>query len=130
MAGGARRSSDFEPNDFDLSRYFKINFGIAVGAKSDGLITIDTGCTFFDEDRQAHLSINLGVQSPQAENSKIRVVTKVLAEKRGLENVSFATRDELDAIVLQAKTAAKDTFFNLATEETRAIMEVVNDASG
>ena len=129
IAFGYVNTFEFELDGFDLSRFFKMSFGVVRGITRDGLTTIDIGCTFFDQERNAYLSVNLSVESPSRENSKIRIITKVLAEKRGLEGVSYANRDQLDMILLEAKSAAKDTFFNCATDETHEIMGAVNDAS-
>lgn len=128
IAYGYVNAFEFDPEGFDLSRFFKMNFGVKLGGGTDGLDTIDTGCTFVDRGRDAHLSVNLQIRGPSDGAANVRVITKVMAEKRALEGVSYADRAQIDAILLDAKSAAKDTFFDFATGETHAIMGAVNDA--
>jgi hypothetical protein len=119
---------DFEPKGFDLSRYFKLNFGVDVGAGEAGLLGLNTGFRFYDSRQDMYLSVNLGVESPTPEHPMAQVVTKVSAERRGLENVSFANKNCLVELVVAAKEAANETFFGFATQETHDIMGVVTDA--
>lgn len=120
---------EFAPDDFDVSRYFKMNFGISVGAPSAGLLALDTGCMFFDETRNMYLTVHLSVQSASEEDQKIRLLTRVLAERRGIEGITFAMRSELRELILGAKQVAKDTFFGFATDETHTLMGAVPDAA-
>ncbi|MFH0902219.1 MAG: TIGR04255 family protein [Pseudomonadota bacterium] len=120
---------ELDPEGFDLSRFFKMSFSVSVGARDAGLLSLDTGCVFFDKGRNVHLSVNLTVESPTEENSRIRVVTKVSAERRGIEDASFAKHELLQSMIADARQAAKDTFFSFATDDTHAIMGVVTDAA-
>lgn len=115
--------------DFDLSRYFRMSFGITTGPAQDGLHRFELGYEFLDRHRDVHLTVNLSVDSGTPEADTVRVVTKVFAEKRGLEGISFATRDQLAAANVATKEAAKTTFFELATEETHTLMGAVSDAA-
>lgn len=120
---------EFAPDNFDVSKYFKMNFGISVGAPDAGLLALDTGCMFFDEKRNMYLTVHLSVQSASEEDRKVRVITRVLAERRGIEGVSYSMRDQLGALIVEAKEAAKSTFFGFATDETHTLMGAVADAS-
>lgn len=125
---GYMNTFDFEPKGFDLSRYFKLNFGVDVGSGEAGLLGLNTGFRFYDAGRDMYLSVNLGVESPTAEHPVVQVVTKVAAERRGLEDISFANKPALVDLVVAAKEAAKETFFGFATPDTHAIMGAVTDA--
>lgn len=119
---------EFEPSGFDVSRYFKLNVAVELEEFKTGLVGVETGFRFHDEAKNESLTLSLAAEAGSVSIPKVGVVTKVFAEKRPVELVSFANVDSLPKLVHAAKEAAKRTFFGFATEETRAIMEAVDDA--
>ena len=117
----------FDPTDFDLSRFFRINFAVDIGTPEAGLIDVGMNFDFFDVKREVRLLIDLRAEGPTLEVPDIRVVTKIFAEKRGLERVSFGDQQALFDEVLATKSAARDTFFRFTTERTHDYMESVSD---
>lgn len=121
---------EFEPEDFDLSRYFRMNFALTIdGLTNVELQRFDIGSVLFDVARGMHLSINLSVEGPSETVPRVQVQTKVFAEKRGPDAASFFSDAQLGESIVRAKEAAKAAFFGLATDETHRIMGAVTDAA-
>ncbi len=120
---------EFEPDDFDLSRYFKLSFGVEVGVENAALMQFDSGFRFYDTTRDMAVSVQIFVESATKEQPRVGVRTKVFAEKRGIDDMSFAATEGLLREIHTAKELAKETFFGFATEETHAIMGAVDAAA-
>jgi uncharacterized protein (TIGR04255 family) len=118
---------DFPASGFDVSQYFKLNFALDVGIDPIELLGMTTGCQFFDARRSLNMSLSLSAES--APDDIVRVTTKVSAERRGIEQVTFADADPLRQLVVAAKDAAKETFFSFATDATHQLMGAVHAAS-
>ena len=116
---------EFPAEGFDLSKYFLINVGVEVGIADPGLLGLDAGFRLFDKEGNVYLVVELNAV-PLGDEASIGVTTKVLAERRGLEEVSFANREELAKLVRSTKEAAKEVFFGFATDETHRIMGAVH----
>ena len=117
----------FDSTDFDLSRFFKLNFAVDIGTPDAGLIDVGIKFDFFDSKREVRLLIDLRAEGPTVEVPDIRVVTKIFAEKRGLERLSFGDQQILLDEVFATKLAARDTFFRFTTDRTHEFMEMVSD---
>lgn len=112
----------FPVSSFDLSKYFRLSLGIGVPAAQQGLLALETNFRLFDKFRAADVMINLLVNPILDEAKQLQVQTKIVAERRGLEELSFKDRDSIFDEILKAKEAAKVMFFDFATEETHNIM--------
>lgn len=126
---GYVNSFTFGPENFDLSKYFRLNMGIGVRIADGSLMAIETGCKWHDESRRMTLALRLDAESGSPAEPAIRVVTKVHAENQALTS-SFAEGDVLLAAITAAKEAAKATFFEFATSATHGMMGAVEDAQG
>jgi hypothetical protein len=115
---------DFASEDFDLSKYFRINFGVEVPSASQGLSGLEVRFGFVDAElASAHVITELMVQPlGQGADQRLVVQTKVRAESHGLQNCGFGSRDRLSEAVFAAKEAAKRVFFEIATEATHTLM--------
>ena len=120
----------FGADDFDLSKYFAINVGVDVGAEDAGLLGLSAAFRFFDESKTMYLNVELSAEAVPGDQRVIGVTTKVFAERRGVEQLSFGNGEQLLDQVRLTKEAAKDAFFSLATEETHAMMGVVHASDG
>jgi hypothetical protein len=118
----------FTPEEFDLSRFFRVNFSADLGA-GVGLGSFEAKFTFDDRPAGARISFDLAAFGAEGEGKPVRLVTKVFAEKRDFE-ATFADTALLDQKIHEAKEAAKGCFFALATEETHARMGAVHEAGG
>lgn len=120
----------FPADGFDVSRFFKLNVGFDIGPSASGLLGLGTMVRVYDAERVVYLTVELSAEGPTDERAETTVTTKVVAEKRGLEGLSFADASRLDETITAAKDAAKETFFRFATAETHRMMGAVTDASG
>ena len=112
----------FPVTSFDLSKYFRLSLGIGVPAAQNGLLALETNFRFFDKSRAADVMVNLLVNTTLDESKQLQVQTKVVAERKGIEECFFTDQDRILAEILKAKEAAKVMFFDFATEETHNIM--------
>jgi hypothetical protein len=112
----------FPALDFDLSKYFRLSLGIGVEAAQKGLLDLETNFRLFDAAHAADVVINLLVHTEEDEGRQLQVQTKIVAERRGIEECSFKDKDKILVELLRAKKAAKSMFFDFATEETHKIM--------
>jgi uncharacterized protein (TIGR04255 family) len=106
----------------DLSKYFRLSLEIGVEAAQKGLLALETNFRLFDELHASDVIINLLVNSRPDEDQQLRVQTKVVAERRGIEEYSFKDSERILEDLLRAKEAAKAMFFDFATEETHRLM--------
>jgi hypothetical protein len=76
----------------------------------------------FDQLRAADVIINLSVNTILEEDKQLQVQTKVVSERKGIEECYFRDQDRILAEILKAKESAKVMFFDFATEEMHNIM--------
>jgi len=112
----------FPASNFDLSKYFRLSLGIGVPAAQKGLLALETNFRLFDQLRAADVIINLSVNTILEEDKQLQVQTKVVAERKGIEECYFRDQDRILAEILKAKESAKVMFFDFATEEMHNIM--------
>lgn len=112
----------FPASNFDLSKYFRLSLGIGVPIAEQGLLALETNFRLFDNVHEADVMINLLVNPVLGEDQQLQVQTKVVAERRSIEELSLKDRDNILDEILKAKEAAKVMFFDFATEETHDIM--------
>lgn len=110
---------NFPLEDFEFPAFFKLDLSLDVEAPNAGLLGL-TSSFHFRESTGAYVRIELSAE-PRGDET-ISVVTKVLAELRDLDEVSFADTARLLPLIKDAKAAAKRTFFNFATKRTHDIM--------
>ena len=120
----------FDASGFDLSKNFSINVGVDVGAEAASLLGLTTAFRFYDPAQNMYLTVELSAESVPSVDGEIGVTTKVFAERRGVENLSFVDSARLLEQVASTKEAAKESFFSLATQETHTIMGVVHASDG
>jgi hypothetical protein len=80
----------FSPDDFDVSRFFKLSLSFDVGSETAGALGLRTEFRLYDPTHTIYLIVQLTAEGPADEKSDISVTTRVLAEKRGLEGLTFA----------------------------------------
>jgi hypothetical protein len=130
VAFGYTNQFSFPAEGFDISRYFKLTIGFDIGPSATGLLGLATSFRVYDAARNLYLIVELAAEGPTSERPGATVTTKVVAERRGLESISFADRASVADLLIGSKEGAKATFFEFATEETHALMGAVRDATG
>jgi hypothetical protein len=113
---------------FDLSQYFKLNIGVHVGEPWSELAGFEIALRFEAPATTTHLMVGLKAESPTDE-APITVTTKVYAERREAPDLSWSTVDVIATILCDVKEAAKQAFFDFATDVTHDSMGVVWDAA-
>jgi hypothetical protein len=124
-------------DDFDLSALFRLNYGVSLkyrGSMEDfspPLLGMGSSFRFPDVDGTTGLTVELnadtmglGAQGEPPEK-KLRVITKVVANKRVPDGTTFADRDRLLKEFDRARQSAKRTFFGFTTEKTHDVMGAV-----
>jgi hypothetical protein len=96
--------------------------GIGVQAADKGLLALETNFRLFDASRSADVIVNLAVHTGGEEGPQLQVQTKIVAERRSVEEGSLKDHASILAELVNAKEAAKAMFFDLATDETHRIM--------
>ena len=115
----------FSGKNFDLSRYFKVNFATGVSSASNGLAHLDIAFSV----QHPNVVINLRVAPESMGSDTIIVTTRVEAHKVVEEECSFQDDEKILELICEMKTAAHMVFFDLATEETHLIMGAQYDKS-
>jgi hypothetical protein len=113
---------------FDLSHHFKLNIGVNVGEPWSELAGFETTLRFEAPATTTHLMVGLKAESP-TDAAPITVTTKVYAERRQAPDLTLSKVDEIATILCEVKEAAKQAFFDFATDLTHASMGVVWDAA-
>jgi hypothetical protein len=108
----------FPGKDFDLSRYFKVNFATGLKSADAGLGNLDI--TFSVLNPSVTINVRVSPASPDLE--AIIVTTRVEAQKIVEGVCSFENDDKLLELIGEMKNAAHSVFFDLATQETHDLM--------
>ena len=108
--------------DFDLSQYFKINFGTNAESAKNGLGALEVKFKLNYLENNSDVEVNISVFPESPESDQIAITTKVIAYKAIEKDYSFEEKDNILDIVMDAKNAARAVFFDLATTETHKIM--------
>lgn len=104
--------------DFDLSRYFKVNFGTGVSYANNGIGALEI--VFSVHEPETRISVRV---TPDPSDSEIIIVTtRVEARKLVEESFSFEDSEQILELIGEMKEAAKSVFFDLATNKTHDIM--------
>jgi hypothetical protein len=119
---GYANTFHFPVSGLDLSNYFRLSLEIGVEAAQKGLLALETNFRLFDESHASDIIINLLVDSGPDEDKPVRVRTKVVAERSGIDAYSFKDSELILEELFRAKQAAKAMFFDFATEETHKLM--------
>lgn len=118
---GYINSFELEPDDFDLSRYFRLSVGVGAETARAGLGALNV--TFrVTPGPNCDVKSSLLVEADPL-SGKVSVRTKVVGELRVL-HFSFLDQADIHATTAEAKRAAKRSFFDLTTDETRELMGV------
>ncbi|WP_437874442.1 hypothetical protein [Sorangium sp. So ce513] len=118
---GYINSFELEPDGFDLSRYFRLSVGVGAETARAGLGALNV--TFrVTPGPNCDVKSSLLVEADPL-SGKVSVRTKVVGELRGL-HFSFLDQADIHAATAEAKRAAKRSFFDLTTDETRELMGV------
>ena len=112
----------FPQADFDLSRYFKLEFGVGSNAAKNGLSALEINFELTYVDTNTVVSVNLLVRPVLADARQVELRTMVEAQTPLDEAHTFLGHGELLDIIMTTKDIAKDVFFDLATETTHEIM--------
>jgi hypothetical protein len=126
---GYVNSFTFDAEDFDLSRYFRLNIEVDVGDDGLGLHGLKALFHLHQPSRRMQLAVEIEVEAPPENSDQLSVITKVVAHGRGADELSFADTEALHREISGAKDSAKEAFFGFATDETRAIIEAVEHAA-
>jgi hypothetical protein len=86
------------------------------------LLGLTSAFRFYDMARGVHLTVSLTAEVPAVDAGHVLVKTKVLAECRATEGLSYADGDGILRQVSVVKDAAKSAFFGFATEATCDLM--------
>lgn len=104
--------------DFDISQYFKVNFGTGVSSANEGIGNLEI--TFSVP--SPHVSISVRVYPETSNLENMIVTTRVEAQKIVEDDCSFEDNAKIVELISEMKEAAKLVFFDLATEKTHEIM--------
>lgn len=126
---GYVNSFTFDAKNFDLSRYFRLNIAVDVGDDGLGLHGLKAVFHLHELSRLMELTVEIEVDAPPESSGQLSVITKVVAQGRRAEELSFADSEALHREISGAKDAAKEAFFGFATDETHAILEAVEHAA-
>lgn len=115
---------EFPTTDFDLSKFFQLNFGADVPSAKGGLAGLEVRFRFMDSGLANTLVTVQLVVLPRGpdEANGLAVQTKVNAETHGFEGLGFGAVDAVLAAIVAAKEAAKRVFFEIATPDTHTLM--------
>lgn len=111
---------ELDAADFDVSRHFRLNVAVDVGQPEAGLLGMHTTFQLYNAREDLHHVVSLAAESDAGD--RVFVVTKVVAEIRGTNGVTFANRDHIAQQVNRVRAAAKRTFFEFATKHTHELM--------
>ena len=109
----------FSGDDFDLSQYFKVNFGTDVSYAEKGIGGLEIT---FSVSQPTHVMINIRVTPESPVSDDVVVTTRVEAHKVIEDECSFENDEKIMEIIGDMKESAKSVFFDLATDETHQIM--------
>ncbi len=112
----------FPNSKFDLSEYFKMNLNFTIEIEHTDLIGMKTDFNLIDQETNTHLILELSIEEDPANKDTIRLITKVNAEKVGIQHIPLNDVERIMATTLEVKTAAKTAFFGFATPSTHQIM--------
>lgn len=104
----------FPKKEFDLTKHFKIQIGIATPEESFGLRGIQTAFNFIDAKRSINTKVDFNLEEDRNNSNQIKVVTRVFSEKLGLSNKSFFDVDDILETTKEIKEVAKQVFFEIA----------------
>ena len=125
---GYTNTFSFPAEDFDVSRYFHVNFAVALPGHDDlDLGGVETDFRFLDPSVDAVLNVQLKIDARFEEEAEVVVRTRVTCEMN-TEGLGFGQTPEVDAAVVRAKNIAKNCFFALATPALHERMGVHYDA--
>lgn len=115
---------EFPATDFDLSKYFRLNFGADVPSAQGGLAGMEVRFRFMDSGLANTLvTVQLVVLPRGSEEADgLAVQTKVNAETHGFERLGFGAVEALVAAIVASKETAKRVFFEIATPDTHTLM--------
>lgn len=108
--------------DFDLSRYLKLNIGVGGECAKAGIAAMEINTEIVHPATQSHVYVNVLVRTESPDTGRITVRTKVEAQKRTEQDFPFTDKAKLLYEIGKAKAAAKEVFFDLATEQTHKLM--------
>lgn len=107
---------------FDLSRYLKLNIGVGGECAKAGIAAMEINTEIVHPATQSHVYINVLVRPEAPDTGRITVRTKVEAQKRAELDFPFTDKEKLLNEIGRVKAAAKEVFFDLATEQTHKLM--------
>ena len=117
----------FPSEDFDVSRYFHVNFAVELDGLDLPLGGVETDFRFIGPGDDAVLEVQLKIDAQVHKDAEVVVRTRVTCEIE-TPGLAFTQADQVEAAVVRAKELAKQCFFALATEETHELMGVITDA--
>jgi hypothetical protein len=129
MSFGYANTFALEPEGFDVADYFGLHVGFAIGVVDAAALGLHTSVTVQDHARDVRLAVELDVGGANPSDPKLHVTTRVSAECDAADGTTFADAMTLEAAIVRAKAAARETFFNFTTPKTHAIMGAVHAAA-
>lgn len=112
----------FPQADFDLSRYFKLDFGIGSNSAKNGLSALEVNFELTYPDTNTVVSVNLLVRPVLTDLGQVELRTMIEAQTPLDDAHTFLDHEILLDVIMTTKDIAKDVFFDLATETTYEIM--------
>lgn len=124
---GYLNAFEFPSDEFDLSRYFRLNFAVDVPGAAMDLLGAQMSFRFSEPQHGAMIHLQVKADAGVDESAPVVLRTSAIAEIPG-GGLASSGPDALEDAVYRAKELAKARFFALATPETHELMGVVTDA--
>lgn len=113
--------------EFDYAKYIKLNAGIGISNRDAELLQLKSSFVYYDKKKEVQFTVDAIVGGIPGVPGAFEIVTQVYCEKSISGAVSFSDKDKILSINRDIQKYAKETFFDITTEEAHTLMEVVYD---
>lgn len=110
---------------FDYTKYLKLSSGVGVSNQDAELTQLKSSFVYFDKVKEVQYIVEAIVGNIPGAAESFEIVVQVYCEKRISGTLSLANKDKILTVNREIQKYAKEMFFDITTDETHGLMEVV-----